>query len=454
MSIVSNLADTTEFRVALLDPSSWMLVTVRDSDGIHLPRVRIPKWTRPAEEINDAVREKWQLVSLVLTVLNGKNAQPACAIAEVMSPHSANLPCDLELHGIESIDTRDLDEDERAWLCDVVSGPPAVCGPFSRLGWLKEAQTWVKSDVTGAEFNGDFRQYNASGTFALLRLSTKSGQSYWLKATGEPNRHEFSITIELEKLFPNYLPTLVAMREDWNAWVTEDAGATVGDAHDPEILTAAVEALADLQLLSLDHISRLEAAGCMNRRLSAVQAHMTEVFAYLEESMGHQTSKKVMPVTSSRLGEIRFIVEDACERMQELCIPDCLVNGDINLNNILFDGQRFRFTDWAEGAIGNPFFTLQQVVQHITRDGEHLEWAPRLCGAYKKKWLGVLTERQIECAFVLMPLLTMVDYLYARGDWLYSSRRDDPSFQGFARTLGRCMDRAAAELCSAEVQRA
>jgi hypothetical protein len=453
MSIVSNLADTTEFRVALLDPPSGMLVAIRDSDGIRLPRVRIPKWTRSAEEINDAVREKWQLVSLVLTVLNGKNAQPACAIAEVMSRHSAELPCNLELRGIESIDTRDLDEDERAWLCDVVAGTPALCGPFARLGWLKEAQTWIKSYVTGAEFNGDFRQYNASGTFALLRLSTKSGQSYWLKATGEPNKHEFSITIELAKLFPNYLPTVVAMRENWNAWVTEDAGAALGDTQDPEILAAAVEALADLQLLSLDHISRLEAAGCLNRRLSSVQVHLPEVFAFLEESMEHQTSTKVRPLSPSRLGEIRFIVEQACERMQELSIPDCLVNGDINLNNILFDGQQFRFTDWAEGAIGNPFFTLQQVIQHVIRDGEHLEWVPRLCDAYRRKWLAVLTERQIDCAFVVMPLLTLVDYLYGRGDWLHSPRRDNPSFQGFARTLGRWMDRAAAELSSAEVQK-
>jgi hypothetical protein len=161
-----------------------------------------------------------------------------------------------------------------------------------------------------------------------------------------------------------------------------------------------------------------------------------------------------MPLEPSRLREIGGIVDQAYERMQELNIPCSLVNGDINLDNILYDGTKFHFTDWAEGGIGNPFLTLQQVIQHVTREGEKLEWVPRLCGAYKKKWLVLLTERQIECAFGLMPLLTMADYLYGRGDWLHSSRRDDSSFQGFARTLARCMDRAAAELWSAEVLQA
>jgi hypothetical protein len=86
---------------------------------------------------------------------------------------------------------------------------------------------------------------------------------------------------------------------------------------------------------------------------------------------------------------------------------------------------------------------LQQMIQHVVRDGEHLEWVLCLHEAYKKKWLPILTEIQIDQAFVLMPLLTMIAYLYGRGDWLRSLRRDEPDFQGFARTVARYMDRAA-----------
>jgi len=453
MSTLSNLADTTEFRVALLEPSSGMLMATRAPKGFRLPRVRIPQWTRSAEEINKSLRDKWQLTSFILAFLNRSDGEPACAVAELIWPKVVCSVPDLELCRIESVGYEDLDDGERALLCEMTTGDPVSSGPFARLGWLKEAQAWIKSSISDSavEFDGDFCQYNAGDSFALVRFNTREGRSYWLKATGEPNKHESLLTVELARLFPRYLPRLIAVREEWNAWVTEGAGLPLGDNPDLAILIAAVEALADLQLSSKDHIAQLDRAGCMDRRLKVVQYHLPELFGYIEEAMRHQTSTKVMPIGPLRLHEIRVIVEHAIECMHALNIPDCLVNGDINLNNILFDGQRLRFTDWAEGGIGNPFLTLQQVIQFVIRDGEHADWIPALHGAYRAKWQARLSCDEIACAFSLMPLLAMVDYLYSRGDWLNSNRRQEASFQSFARTLGRCMDRAAAELSSRKV---
>ena len=142
------------------------------------------------------------------------------------------------------------------------------------------------------------------------------------------------------------------------------------------------------------------------------------MIAHLEEAMRNQTSTRVEPVAPSRLREIGRIVEAACERMLDLNIPCALVNGDINLDNILYDGIRFRFIDWSEGGIGNPFLTLQQMIQHIVRDGEHPDWGAALCASYRKRWLPLLAEEQIDQAYALMPLLTMADYLHGRRGWL------------------------------------
>jgi hypothetical protein len=209
--------------------------------------------------------------------------------------------------------------------------------------------------------------------------------------------------------------------------------------------------LADLQIGSLDYISSLETAGCADRRLSNLRLHLPDMLTFLENAMAKQTSTKVKPLTPTRLQEICVVVDHACSEMQSLGIPDALVNGDINLGNILYDDFRFRFTDWAEGGVGNPFLTLQQVIQHVTRDGERQEWVLELREAYGRKWLPLLNEQKIERAFVLMPLLAMADYLHARGDWLSSSRKNELTFQSFARTLARCMDRAAAEPALIEV---
>ncbi len=449
----TNNPETVEYRVALAD-SSWPLVMVEATpEGYCLPRVRIPKRTRPAEEINEALRRDWQLNTLILSILHTGDERPACAVAEVLPSAKGSFPRDLTLQNIELVGDSELDLSERFSIRTVFAGDASTAGPFSRRGWLKEAQSWIRTSVPQQliEFSGDFRQYNTGETFALVQLGTRDGNSYWLKATGEPNKHECRLTVELSRLFPEHLPKLIAVREDWNAWVTVDAGQTLRSIQRLDLLIGAVEALADLQIRSLDHISRLQTVGCINRSLTALQSHLPEMFAFLEDAMRQQTSMKVKPLESRRLHEIEAAVRRACQGMREFEIPDCLVNGDINLDNILFDESRFSFTDWAEGGIGNPFLTLQQVIQHVIREEEHLDWVGPICQAYKKRWLGLLTEHQINSAFALMPLLTMADYLYGRGDWLNLPRRDEPSLQSFARTLGRCMDRAAVALSSAEV---
>jgi hypothetical protein len=454
MDIATHLVDTTEYRVALINSSAMKLLAECDVNGLHLPRVRIPKWARPAEEINNAIRKQWQVNSIVLTLLRTTNDRLPCAVAELLSSPDTGVANTLHLKNIDCLDELELNVEERASLNSLIAGDAAPSGTFSRRGWLKEAQEWIQSIIPDRdiEFTEEILQLNAGNQFALIRLGTKNGVAYWLKATGDPNKHERAFSVELSKRFPGYLPSLVADREDWNAWVTEEAGEPLGGNQDIELLLKATETLADLQTLSLGQVAELRAAGFMDRGLAVMQSHLHEMFAFLEEAMRRQTSTRVKPLERARLVEILSVVDHACEWMQELLIPDCLVHGDINLDNILFDGTRIRFTDWAEGGIGNPFLTLEQLLQHVIREGEHLDWAPRLREAYKRKWLALLTDHQIDCAFTLMPLLAIADTLFGRGDWLDSPRQDEPAFQSLARTLARCMDRAAAELSTTEVQ--
>ena len=278
MGAVSNLADTAEFRVALIESSSGMLLAKHEANGFHLPRVRIPKWTRPAEEINEAVRKEWHLNSLVLKLLPTTDNRPTCAVAEVIASLNADARCDLSLKGVAALVDQELDAEESASIYSIIANKSVSTRPFSRCGWLREAQEWIHRSVPdqAVEFSEDFRQYNANDSFVLVRLGIKGGRSYWLKATGEPNTHECGLTVKLAKLFPDYLPIIVAVREDWNAWVTEDAGSALGTIEHLEVLTAAVSALADLQILSLPHISSLEQAGCMDRTLGRILVHLPE----------------------------------------------------------------------------------------------------------------------------------------------------------------------------------
>lgn len=444
---MGNLLQTVEtvaYKVILVVAASKVVLAIEEGRRFRLPRVFIPKWTRPAEEITKAIQEQWNLNAIVLRILPTREAQPACAVTEVIGSRIAEAYQTFCSCVVDAIDKADLDVTEQERVSAVLVGDAGSDGPFSRLGWVQEAQAWIQQSLSdrSVDFSDDVRQYNAGDTFALIRFGTREGRAYWLKATGEPNKHEYNLISTLSKLFPEHLPPLVATRDDWNAWVTAEAGSPVGESQSLESLTRTVESLAELQIRSIGHIPCLEAAGCFDNRLGVLRGRLVELIAYVDDAMGHQTSTKVSPVPRPRLDAIGSIVEQACLKMEALNIPVSLVNGDINLDNVLHDGARHVFIDWAEAGVGNPFLTFQQLVQHVVRDGENSGWEAALRDTWKAKWLAILSEHQINRAFALTPLLTMASYLYGRGDWLTSSRRDEPNFQGFARTLARYMDRA------------
>jgi hypothetical protein len=293
-------------------------------------------------------------------------------------------------------------------------------------------------------FTNDILQLNAGGGFVLARLRKADGSAYWLKAVGAPNEHEFGITRALAKRLPHYLPPILMAREEWKAWLMEDAGQPLTDCLTLPSVQTAVTALAKLQIDSIQHRDCLKAAGCLDCSIPVLEAHLSEIFGFLEEAMARQTSTKVVPLGMVRLRELELILRRACLKMDDLCIPDTVIHNDINPGNILLSGSRCCFIDWAEGLIGDPFLTFQHICARISRDvpdaGSWLSAAKR---CYLEAWLDHLSETQVERAFALTPIVAIASYLYGRGTWLNSADRHSVHFQAHARSLARYIDRAA-----------
>jgi len=408
----------------------------------------IPSWDRPVEQLTRIAEEQWKVKTIVLDFLRGKSDTATCAVMEVR-----NAPLHPWFEGFHPISPEELSEsslreEERVSLLRLLSGDDIDRSPFSRIGWIDEARQWIQQTVRDREipFNEEILQLNTGGGFALIRFGTDSGPAYWLKAAGEPNSHEFDITTTLANLFPDYLPRLVAAREDWNAWVTEDAGGTLqGDSALP-FLEQAVQRLAELQLKSIAYAETLMTKGFALQNISTLQLQLEALMEYLEEAMDRQISTRVPPLIRSRLYELRSILDRSCSTMIDLQIPDTLVHNDLNEGNILYKESRCVFTDWAETFIGNPFISLQAICLLRPDDRElPAAWIERLRGLYRKGWLELLTSRQFDRAVVLTPILAILSHLYGGGHWLKSPRRVDPSFQAYTRSLARYMDRAANE---------
>ena len=153
-------------------------------------------------------------------------------------------------------------------------------------------------------------------------------------------------------------------------------------------------------------------------------------------------SAVVDPIETNQRSTASGIQPPVPESLEELAIPDSLMHNDISPGSILSDGRDCVFTDWCEAYVGNPFITIEQFCAHVARSSDQVEsWTPALKNAYRSCWTALLPEWKISKALHLTPLISILSYLYGRGDWLSSPQRRNPSFQAFTRGLARHMDR-------------
>ena len=431
---------TMEYRCVLVRPQSHVVFALAGAQ-YELPRVHIPTEMRPAKELQKAIKARWGLNVFVLEIWGAPNDVVAAAAAEVLTPQTISpfteIPIEQLLHA-------GFSEQEFRGLELLLAG--RTKSPFSQLGWIDEAIDWIES-ATGCTFSSprNVEKWNAGGGFTLFRISSDDDRHYWLKATGEPNAHEFALTRLLWELCPDFLPKIVASRKDWNAWLTEDAGDPLPSPPSLDELVPAARRMAQLQLLTIGRTDKLLAEGGFDQRLPELRSHIDAVIAYLIEAMARQTSTKVAALGRDRLLELGEILRDACFCLEALDIPDALIHNDLNAGNILWDGTKYVFVDWSEAAVGNPLLSCERLCQ-LGRVR-----AKRIRAVYRDCWLHQLAAKRIDEAIALTPLLAIYAYLYGRGDWLGQTENIRPQFESYARSLARHMDRAAQDLSLLEI---
>lgn len=440
------LIEHTDYRLALILPHSRQLLGISGPGTVELPVIRVPVWERAAEQLTRQIEDRWNIRTIILDILADPGSETACAVAEVRTSFWNFEREGFSIAQPENIGDPSLEERQRQSVRTILNANEATGKAFSRIGWIEDAQRWIQSSVNDHEviFTGETRQLNGGGTFCLLRLGTQSGPAYWIKGVGEPNAHEFAVTSYLATHCPEYLPPIVAMRSDWNAWVMEEFGSSLHCSDSIDDFERAADWLARLQIRLAGKSCELLAAQCADHRAAVLDSHIDEIIDYLDEAMRRQTSAKSPAVSTSRLHEIRSALHGACSALQELGVPDSLIHNDISPGSILGDGRNCVFTDWCEGCTGCPFITFEQLCAHVARKTSDSEsWIRSLKSVYRSCWLECLTEQQIEGALEASPLISVLSYLYGRGDWLHSPRGSEPVFMSYSRSLGRHMDRIA-----------
>lgn len=437
--------ETLEFRVMLVDPASYELLVLDSADGYRLPRVRIPRWLRPALQLRREIHATWGVRVVILDFVMADRGSASLVAAEMLMPVTRS---DFKTIVASQLPPSELSEREYADLALLLKGETR--DPFSHIGWMDHAVRWVESE-TGKRLasRNEIDEYNAGGGFALVRFPMTDGCNYWLKATGEPNRHEPAVTKLLSELGDGCVPDVIASKTDWNAVLLSGEARAIGEIpEDPgqafQLLQCAVESMAMLQIETEDHGTDLLEAGAFDQRMDVLLKRAPELFDYLEEVMGLKILMKAPHLDRRRIQEIHSAFEGICERSQYLGIPETIVHGDMNPGNIVVDCGRCQFIDWSEAYVGNCLVTLQHLL--LLNRVEDPELRALMNSALKQKyldaWLAVYEEAALQESFAYMPLLGAISALHGRGDWLTSPDRNDPRRQSYARTLALHMDGA------------
>ena len=442
-----------QFHLLLTRKDAAELFLDHSPRGARLPVLAIPAHTRPAKELTQAMEKCWNLKACCLFTLpaeHASNSGVSTAVLEACLP-SQTIPGGMDWHRVASLVPADFDDPASYAVIEIALGildqhrRGKLEGPFGQTGWLHFVTEWVETQASGIglRLNGNYRQWNASPTFSLVRFET-NGPALWFKAVGQPNLHEYSITRKLATAFPEFLPRLLALRPGWNAWLSVEAeGAHLTEDCSLSDWRRVVSAFARLQLATFGDALHLVDAGCKDVRAHTLQSYVGPFFDFIAELMDQQTKPTPAPLSRQQIRVLACDVETSLERLAAGVFPNVLGHMDLNPENILVGENRCVFLDWAEGVVGHPFFSFEYLREHWRkRHGGGAAAEKALVSAYTREWQSFTSAAAIEGALEHTPLVAA----FASAAFDMPWRRHESSRLAIApylRSLARRMKREA-----------
>jgi hypothetical protein len=443
------------YRLVLLRKMGSELLVAGQRPFLTLPSVEIPRWTRLAENINAAVRKRYGIstVCLFTTEPRVEGLGGGDPLYEVMETTDfGTAPADMQWLAVAALSDRSFADGQDG--VEVASAMRQICmfqrseanGPFGRPGWINQLFAWaqVELDPYGLRLNREFRQLNASPTFALLRLQT-NGRAIWFKAVGEPNLPELPITVALARLFPTFVPSLIAVRREWHAWLAEESeGRTLDSVSDGNAWRQAVSTFAGFQISSLGKTDELFKAGCKDFRGPFL---LSQVDSFVQGMIGlmNQQTKSAPPIVAR--GELQWLgerIKEALSTMATFQIPETLGHLDPNPGNVVVSPDKCVFLDWAEGYIGPPFLTIEYFLEYLLQ-----AWPANdvlrtsVSDAYWACWANVLPASVVTQCRELAPLIAAFACAAKIASFYGAGASGDPNIGAYLRSLTRRMQREA-----------
>jgi len=448
--------DRDTYRLIITRRNGLELLCLPDGPYHSLPSVDIPRWQRVAEPIRNALKTHLNLDAYSLFTCPGESptsetSRTLFQAMECIFPDGP-LPPTAAWAPVSSLTIASFrDPEQSCRICNALrtlshDDESRSEGPFAKPGWLREMCTWIARQIEPMKIRltGNFRQLNASASFSLIRFET-TGPAVWFKAVGKPNSHEFNIVSILAAHFPEYLPPIVAVRPEWNAWLTTEVEGSSPDADSNFSMWRTISGrLAELQIASVHEVPRLISAGCRDIRVFSLLNSTDAFFSIMNKLMKQQIKTPPSILTSEEILDLNKRIKEILSLLAASGIPDALNHLDLNPGNIFVSGDRCTFIDWAEAAVGHPFLTFQYLLEHLTRlRPDHADRREELVSAYASPWQRFAPPSAASHSLALAPLIAVFAYAVSAGTWREPETVASPRTAGYFRGLVRRMKREA-----------
>lgn len=407
---------------------NYCLIPRSDNDSVLMLRTR-EGWTLPqhsameAPEINRAMREQLGLDVIVLRATydrykdEEREEQHIIYAMENLSP-DATRPAQGDWISSEQLSGLRLAVPEHlgvleAWFAERVSElVPGQRVPWARPGWYAEVVAWIMEQLSeyGYQLRTPVEQVHVRVWSCVLRVPTTGGDLYF-KSASSAFAYEPALTAELAKLWPAFLPVVLAVDTERHWMLMEDAGVTLRKSEqgaNVQTWENMLELFAHLQIDAAAHEEELLALGCPDRRLARLPALFDGLLDSREALLIGQ-EEGLSEEEYKQLRGMRPEVRALCAELAGYPIPETLHHDDFHSGNIMLKDGGYIFFDWAECALAHPFYTMIIVLRwtrHVLEFSE-AERA-RLRDAYLAAWTRFAPMESLLRAFDLAQRLGLL----------------------------------------------
>jgi len=139
-------------------------------------------------------------------------------------------------------------------------------------------------------------------------------------------------------------------------------------------------------------------------------------------------------------------VVEALFRLHDARIPDALNHLDLNPGNVIISPSKCIFLDWAEGAVGNPFFSMEYLRQHFLQAFPGQQEAElHFRKSYLNHWNSV-ADKTSEDLFRFARLVAAFAFAVSALPWDDPKMGQRQEFAGLLRSLVRRMHRESEQI--------